>query len=64
MSELADRFERRFTAAGAKLDLTQGINVRGVVTRVADDVAWVAGLDHVGYDRHASCRLRHTSRRM
>ena len=48
MSELADRFEQRLTAAGAKLDLSQGINVRGVVTRVADEVAWVAGLDHVG----------------
>ena len=47
MTQLVD-FERRLTTAGAQLDLSQGINVRGVVTRVADEVAWVAGLDHVG----------------
>jgi F-type H+/Na+-transporting ATPase subunit alpha len=48
MSDVADRLSRRLDAAGPRLDLGAGLEVRGVVTRVADDVAWVAGLDAVG----------------
>ena len=50
MTDLAREVERRLTAATATLDLSRGLEVRGVVTRVADDVAWVAGLDRVGYE--------------
>jgi len=45
MSDLARKVERRLTAVASTLDLSRGLAVRGVVTRVADDVAWVAGLD-------------------
>lgn len=50
MSDVASQVEHRLTAATSTLDLSRGLEVRGVVTRVADDVAWVAGLDHVGYE--------------
>lgn len=50
MSDLAREVQRRLTAVTATLDLSRGLEVRGVVTRVADDVAWIAGLDHVGYE--------------
>ena len=48
MSELRDQVYRRLLALESTLDLSHGLRVRGVVTRVADDVAWVAGLDDVG----------------
>ena len=52
MNDLAvvDQLHGRLLAAGARLDLMNGLAVRGVVTRVADDVAWIAGLDEVGYE--------------
>lgn len=50
MSDLADRVQRRLVAVGSSVDLSRGLEVRGVVTRIADDVAWVAGLDQVGYE--------------
>ena len=52
MNDLAvvDRLHGRLLVAGSRLDLINGVGVRGVVTRVADDVAWVAGLDDVGYE--------------
>ena len=43
--------ERRLTALTSTLNLSRGLEVRGVVTRVADDVVWVAGLDQVGYEQ-------------
>ena len=48
MSELTDGVYRRLVALESTLDLSHGLRVRGVVTRVADDVAWVAGLNDVG----------------
>jgi F-type H+-transporting ATPase subunit alpha len=50
MSDLAAQVERRLTAVTSTLDLSRLFGIRGVVTRVADDVAWVAGLDQVGYE--------------
>ena len=52
MSHLAlvEQLTDQLVAAAGRLDLSRGIAVRGVVTRVADDVAWVAGLEHVGYE--------------
>lgn len=48
--ELVDHVHDRLLATASHLDLGHGLGVRGVVTRVADDVAWVAGLDDVGYE--------------
>lgn len=50
MSDLVGQVERRLMAVASTLDVSRGLGVRGVVTRVADDVAWVAGLDEVGYE--------------
>ena len=52
MSDLAlvGQVHERLLDAGSRLELRTGLGVRGVVTRVADDVAWVAGLDQVGYE--------------
>jgi F-type H+/Na+-transporting ATPase subunit alpha len=47
---LVDRLHDRLLAAAPRLDLRSAVRVRGVVTRVADEVAWVAGLDDVGYE--------------
>jgi len=47
---IVDRLHDRVLAAASQLDLMHSVGVRGVVTRVADDVAWVAGLDQVGYE--------------
>jgi F-type H+-transporting ATPase subunit alpha len=47
---LVDQLHERLLAAGLRLDLNNSMGVRGVVTRVADDVAWVAGLEQVGYE--------------
>ena len=40
---------RRLLAVAPHLDVP-AVDVRGVVTRVADDVAWVVGLETVGYE--------------
>ncbi|MDH4063816.1 MAG: F0F1 ATP synthase subunit alpha [Acidobacteriota bacterium] len=48
MTDLPDRLAQSLRALTPGLDLGAGIGRRGVVTRVADDVAWVAGLDEVG----------------
>ena len=50
MSELGlvDQLHDRLLSATPKLDLIDSADLRGVVTHVADDVAWVAGLDQVG----------------
>ena len=48
MSHLTESVYRGLVALEANLDLSRGLRVRGIVTRVADDVAWVAGLDDVG----------------
>ena len=50
MSDAAALVERRLATVASTLDLARGFSLRGVVTRVADDVAWVAGLDQVGYE--------------
>ena len=50
MSDLADRLHQPLLTAASKLNLLDSLKARGVVTRVADDVAWVAGLDRVGYE--------------
>ena len=47
---LVEHVYERFLATAGRLDLLRGVGARGVVTRVADGVAWVAGLDHIGYE--------------
>ena len=47
---LVDQVHDRLLTAGSRLDLMNTVRLRGVVTRVADEVAWVAGLDDVGYE--------------
>ena len=47
MSELTDGVYRRLVALESTLDSATAARAR-VVTRVADDVAWVAGLNDVG----------------
>ena len=46
----AERLNDRLRHVASHIDLMEGIRLRGVVTRVADDVAWVGGLDRVGSD--------------
>ena len=48
MNELTESVYRGLVALESSLDLSRGLRVRGIVTRVADNVAWVAGLDDVG----------------
>ncbi|MGE0816712.1 MAG: F0F1 ATP synthase subunit alpha [Vicinamibacterales bacterium] len=48
MGAPTERVTRALREAAPALDLRAGLRPRGVVTRVADDVAWVAGLDDVG----------------
>jgi F-type H+-transporting ATPase subunit alpha len=48
MAEIADRLEQLLRTAASELDLGRAMRRRGVVTRVADDVAWAVGLDDVG----------------
>lgn len=50
MTNLMDSVQQRLVEVSPRLELDRGLRVRGVVTRVADDVAWVAGLDEVGYE--------------
>jgi len=52
MSNVAavEDLRRRLLTIGPQLDLRDGVGVRGVVTHVADDVAWVAGLEQAGYE--------------
>ena len=45
---LVDHLHDRLLTAASTLDLLDSVAVRGVVTRVADDVAWIAGLNDVG----------------
>lgn len=42
--------EQGLATVGQQLDLTQGIKPRGIVRRVGDGVAFIAGLDRVGYE--------------
>ena len=48
MNELTESVYRGLVALESSLDLSHGLRVRGIATRVADNVAWVAGLDDVG----------------
>ncbi|MBI1310410.1 F0F1 ATP synthase subunit alpha [bacterium] len=36
--------------AGSLLDLTEGFRARGVIRRVGDGVAWIVGLENVGFE--------------
>ena len=47
---LIDRLQERLVEITSTVDLRRGLGVRGVVTRVADDVAWVAGVKDVGHE--------------
>jgi F-type H+/Na+-transporting ATPase subunit alpha len=48
MASVVEKVARSLEASSSTLDLGKALNRRGVVTRVADDVAWAAGLDEVG----------------
>ncbi|MEZ5417071.1 MAG: hypothetical protein R2708_06995 [Vicinamibacterales bacterium] len=47
---IAERMVLALRDLAPSIALADGLCRRGVVTRVADDVAWVAGLDEVGYE--------------
>ncbi len=50
MSDPTQIIEAGFQKAAGRLDLAQGLKPRGVVVRVGDGVAHVAGLDNVGFE--------------
>jgi F-type H+-transporting ATPase subunit alpha len=50
MDDRADQIDHALRSVAPTLDLAGGLRLRGVVTRVSDEVAWVAGLDDVGYE--------------
>ena len=50
MSNSARAIEEGLSKAAGRLDLASAVKPRGVVRRVGDGVAHVAGLDEVGYE--------------
>jgi F-type H+-transporting ATPase subunit alpha len=50
MTDPSEVIEKTLVEAAKRLDLTRGLKPRGVVQRVGDGVAFVVGLDDVGYE--------------
>jgi F-type H+-transporting ATPase subunit alpha len=50
MPDPSQVLEKRLMEAAERLDLARGLKARGVVQRVGDGVAFIAGLDDVGYE--------------
>lgn len=50
MPDSSQVLERSLSKAAETLDLAQGLKPRGVVQRVGDGVAFIVGLDDVGYE--------------
>ncbi|MCA9068172.1 MAG: hypothetical protein KDA84_04580, partial [Planctomycetaceae bacterium] len=50
MPDPLDRLEDSLRTAGQDLDLSEGFQPRGMIRRVGDGVAFVVGLQNVGYE--------------
>ncbi len=50
MTELSSFLEESLQKAAAELDLVKALEPRGTVRRVGDGVAFVVGLEHIGYE--------------
>jgi F-type H+-transporting ATPase subunit alpha len=50
MTDPSEAIEKSLMEAAKRLDLTRGLKPRGVVQRVGDGVAFIVGLDDVGYE--------------
>lgn len=50
MSDLVDRLSAALRRAGQGMDLAAGFRPRGVIRRIGDGVAVIAGMENVGYE--------------
>lgn len=49
-NEVVGRLEASLKSAGTRLDLIKGMRSRGIVSHVGDGVAFISGLEHIGYE--------------
>ncbi len=50
MTDMVDQLAELLRAAAEELDLSAGFRSRGVIRRVGDGVAFIVGLDEIGYE--------------